>query len=187
MIPFIIFSSGRLHNENGDDRAEENSAIVTKVPFMDETTTQYIETSTQFLPTIPTPKINEEDKRDSNINSTDNVKPRGRLLNLNIDELNSFEHNHTEISSKNKKIVPDLSDVNLDDDDFDDMKFMNKDDYTIPKQDNSVPDATDDISDKFFTHLQAPFHQLHIGDKSSAEIDMCKDNGITYKVNISFS
>ncbi|CAH0678678.1 unnamed protein product, partial [Chilo suppressalis] len=102
---------------------------------------------------------------------TESHKPQPRLLNLNIDELQTFAnalHNQT-IHKSQKKPLTDLSDVNLDDDEDDDPKMVHD---TKPKQ----------ISDKFYTNLEAPFHPLLGIDRGSGEVEVCKENEITYKV-----
>ncbi|CAB3246236.1 unnamed protein product [Arctia plantaginis] len=100
------------------------------------------------------------------------VKPKARLLNLNVDELQNFAnalHNETNLKGQ-KKSLPDLSDVNLDGDDDDEPRIM------------PVEPKAKEISDKFYTNLQAPFHSLITSDRGSEEVDTCKENEIAYKI-----
>lgn len=101
-------------------------------------------------------------------------KPKGRLLNLNVDELQNFANAlHNETNAKgHKKHLPDLSDVNLDGDDDEETRI-------IP-----VEPKPKEISDKFYTNLQAPFHSLMNTERGSEEIDTCKENEVTYKVSV---
>lgn len=73
-----------------------------------------------------------------------------------------------------KKVLGDLSDVNLDGDDDDEPRITSND--AKNKQ----------ISDKFYTNLQAPFNPLLAVDRSE-EIETCKENEVMYKVIITFS
>lgn len=104
---------------------------------------------------------------------TESLKPQPRLLNLNVDDLQSFAnalHNQTE--EKEQKKVTDLSDVNLDDDDEEPSRMV-----------MDVHKHNKDIADKFYSNLQAPFHPLIGMDRGSEEYDTCKENDISYKVS----
>lgn len=99
-------------------------------------------------------------------------KPKPRLLNLNVDELQNFAnilHNQTKGV---KNTFADLSDVNLDEDEDEN-----------PRVKPNEPKNTH-ISDKFYTNLKAPLNPLLLVDRSE-ETETCKENGITYKVSIS--
>lgn len=100
------------------------------------------------------------------------VKPKPRLLNLNIDELQNFANAlHNASNEKNsKKHLTELSDVNLDGDDDEEPRIM------------PVEHKTKDMPDKFYTNLQAPFHSLLNVDRGSEEMDTCKENEIVYKI-----
>lgn len=100
-------------------------------------------------------------------------KPKGRLLNLNVDELQNFANAlHNQSNDKNSKKGLDLSDVTLDDDEDDVPKIITEDKHK-------------NIPDKFYSNLQAPFHHLLNNERGSEELESCKENGIFYKV-ISF-
>lgn len=91
------------------------------------------------------------------------MKPRPRLLNLNVDELQNFAnalHNQSRVDKK--KGISDLSDVNLDEDDEE------------PQTEGSK------IPDKFFSNLQAPFHPMITVE----EMETCKENGVDFKVSL---
>lgn len=100
------------------------------------------------------------------------IKPRPRLLHLNVDELQNFAialHNETNAKGQ-KKHLTDLSDVNLDVDDDDEPRM-------IP-----VEHKHKDMPEKFYANLQAPFHPLMTVERGSEEIDTCKENEIIYKI-----
>lgn len=101
------------------------------------------------------------------------VKPKPRLLNLNVDDLQTFAnalHNQT-LEKEPKKPLTDLSDVNLDGDEEEEVKIA-----TDPKNKQ--------ISDKFYSNLQAPFHPLLGVDRASSESEIwCKENEVSYKVS----
>lgn len=104
--------------------------------------------------------------------TTPEIKPRARLLNLNVDELQNFAialHNETNASQK-KKHLTDLSDVNLDVDDDEEPRIL------------PVEHKHKDMPEKFYANLQAPFHPLMTAERGSEEMDTCKENEITYKV-----
>lgn len=104
------------------------------------------------------------------------LKPKPRLLDLSVDDLQSFAnalHNQSTQNQKQKGI-PDLSEISLDVDDDDEP----------PRLISSVP-KNKDISDKFYSNLQVPFNPLLSIDRSE-EAEMCKDNEIMYKVSIFF-
>ncbi|XP_038207029.1 putative epidermal cell surface receptor isoform X2 [Zerene cesonia] len=100
------------------------------------------------------------------------VKPKPRLLNLNVDELQNFAnalHNQTN-QREPKKNIADLSDVNMDGDDDDEPPKL----LVQERKQNQM-------ADKFYSNLQAPFHPLLNMDKSE-EIETCKVNEVTYKL-----
>ncbi|XP_047506274.1 putative epidermal cell surface receptor isoform X2 [Pieris napi] len=93
------------------------------------------------------------------------IKPKPRLLNLSVDELQNFANAlHNQTNQKEPKNV-DLSDVNMDEED------------ELPKLSDHKQKH---ISDKFYSNLQAPFNPLMTIDKSEEET--CKENEITYKL-----
>ncbi|CAG9789067.1 unnamed protein product [Diatraea saccharalis] len=137
-------------------------------------------TATSTFPPIrptPTTEITLEKKTDRPETTTQEIqdvtdvhKPQPRLLNLNVEDLQTFANAlHNQTNHKNQKKVTDLSDVTLDGDDDDDPKMIPD---TKPKH----------ISDKFYTNLEAPFHPVLGIDRGSSEIDVCKENEVTYKV-----
>lgn len=135
-------------------------AEVTTIPYIHDATIDY-KVSMDFRMPEPVPM---------------EVKPKARLLNLNVDELQNFAnalHNETSYKGQ-KKSLPDLSDVNLDEDDDDEPRIM------------PLESKAKEIPDKFYTNLQAPFHSLIASDRGSEETDMCKENGVTYKVGVLF-
>lgn len=106
--------------------------------------------------------------------ATESAKPKARLLNLNVDDLQNFAnalHNQTEKS--NKKLT-DLSDVNLDDDDDEPPRILAEHDHRKHEK---------HISDKFYSNLEAPFSPMMAMDRGSEESDTCKENDISYKVS----
>lgn len=104
---------------------------------------------------------------------TESLKPQPRLLNLNVDDLQSFANAlHNQTDEKEQKKVTDLSDVNLDDDEEE-----------PPRMVVDVHKHNKDITDKFYSNLQAPFHPLMNVDRGSEEYDTCKENDIVYKVS----
>lgn len=111
----------------------------------------------------------------------ENKQPR--LLNLNVDDLQNFANALHNESRKDEKKMPDLSDVNLDDDDEEPSRM------TADEHDHkNLRDKQ--IADKFYSNLQAPFHPLlSTMDRpaSTEETDLCKENGVLYKVSIIFS
>nr|XP_026489639.1 putative epidermal cell surface receptor isoform X1 [Vanessa tameamea] len=96
------------------------------------------------------------------------AKPKPRLLNLSVDELQNFAnilHNQTKGI---KSTFSDLSDVNLDEDEDENPRLRDE-----PKNTH--------ITDKFFSNLKAPFNPLLSVDRSE-ETETCKENDITYKI-----
>lgn len=165
--------SGKLNSDDEEALSSAVSSLQTTELSLPQTT----EATTPFLPTRVTPKMTEANKT-SNITSkveTQTTKPKARLLNLNIEDLNPFNilQNHTDDVKVNKKILHDLSDVNLDGDDDED--FNEKKDL-FKKPDRIVPD-------NFYSNLQSPFHPLNAADRVSEEIEMCKENGVSYRVS----
>ncbi|XP_063831692.1 putative epidermal cell surface receptor [Ostrinia nubilalis] len=140
-------------------------------------TTSTTTTSTTSLPTRSTPKIEETtENKTEEITTTEvaeetSVKPKPRLLNLNVDELQTFANALHNQSNQNdpKKVLPDLSDVTLDGDEDEEPKM-----HTEAKHKQ--------ISDKFYSNLQAPFHPLLGVDRASGEVEVCKENEVTYKI-----
>ncbi|XP_045528071.1 putative epidermal cell surface receptor isoform X1 [Pieris brassicae] len=93
------------------------------------------------------------------------IKPKPRLLNLSVDELQNFANAlHNQTNQKEPKNV-DLSDVNMDEED------------ELPKVSEHKQKH---ISDKFYSNLQVPFNPLMAIDKSEEET--CRENEITYKL-----
>lgn len=146
-----------------------------------EKSTQATTTSTTTSPTRSTASSTAEEKMNNKTEETTTTeatdvdtasKPKPRLLNLNVDDLQTFANALHNQSHRHdiKKPLPDLSDVTLDGDDDDDK--------TEPKHRQ--------ISDKFYSNLQAPFHPLLGVDRGSSEVEMevCKENEVTYKVGL---
>ncbi|CAK1583427.1 unnamed protein product [Parnassius mnemosyne] len=99
------------------------------------------------------------------------LKPKPRLLDLSVDELQSFANAlHNQSNQNHKKVIADLSEVSLDVDE----------DEEPPRLITSGP-KNKDISDKFYSNLQIPFNPLLSIDRSD-EMEMCKENEIMYKV-----
>lgn len=178
-----ISFTGKLANDDDDILSSPNSASL-PIPVVRSTATiAPLTTSTReaMEMDIHRDDISTKATEIREPEQTENKQPR--LLNLNVEDLQSFAnalHNETR---KDEKKMPDLSDVNLDDDDEDSPR-MTTDEHD-PK---NHPDKH--ISDKFYTNLQVPFHPLLSNmDKpaSAEETDMCKDNGISYKVSIILS
>ncbi|CAG9565313.1 unnamed protein product [Danaus chrysippus] len=154
---------------------DDSPAILSSVasPILEVTT---ISTST-LTPTRSTPTIEEiaTENITSELTTTEAneikeaLKPKPRLLNLNVDELQNFANALHNQSMGTKKVLGDLSDVNLDGDDDDEPRITSND--AKNKQ----------ISDKFYTNLQAPFNPLLAVDRSE-EIETCKENEVMYKV-----
>lgn len=132
--------------------------------------------TTTVEPTRSTPKMIEEQTEKAATETPEvpepkeaaEVKPEPRLLNLNVDELQNFANALHNQSQSDKKKGLDLSDVNLDDDDEE------------PQREH----GSKNIPDKFYSNLQAPFHPMTAVEKGSEEMEMCKENGISYKVCI---
>lgn len=133
-------------------------------------------TSTTPAPTRSTPTAKVQNLNVTDVQVTTEInevtepiaKPKPRLLNLNVEELQNFAnvlHNQTKGI---KKTIDDLSDVNLDED-------VNERDYGPESRNKQIPD-------KFYSNLQTPFNPLMNVDKSE-EAEICKESGVTYKVN----
>lgn len=146
-------------------------------PIVISTPTTTTSTTTSPTRSTPTAKQKSENKTEE-ITTTEvtemesAAKPQPRLLNLNVDELQTFAnalHNQSH-QNENKKPLPDLSDVNLDGDEDEEPKMPTESKH---KQ----------ITDKFYSNLQAPFHPL-LGVDRSSEIEVCKENEVTYKVSL---
>lgn len=107
---------------------------------------------------------------------TESKQPR--LLNLNVEDLQSFANALHNDTGKNEKKMPDLSDVNLDDDDEEPSRMT-------PDEHDHKSHHDKQISDKFYTNLQVPFHPLLSMDRatSAEDSDTCKENGVSYKVS----
>lgn len=139
-----------------------------------------IETSsTTQVPIRSTPNTEEIQINNTEVQSTTEVeevteaaaKPKPRLLNLNVDELQNFAnilHNQTKGI---KKTIDDLSDVNLDEDEEESPR-----DYGVNSRNKQ-------ISEKFYSNLQQPFSPMLSADKSE-EVETCKEGGVTYKVRL---
>lgn len=132
--------------------------------------------TTQAATTTTTERVDVASTPDTEDN-TEAPRPEPRLLNLNVDELQTFAnalHNQTRVDEKedkeeSKKPLGDLSDVTLDGDDDDEPKMVAE---TKPKQ----------ISDKFYSNLEAPFHPILGIDRGSGETELCRENEVPYKV-----
>ncbi|XP_050666015.1 putative epidermal cell surface receptor isoform X2 [Leptidea sinapis] len=108
---------------------------------------------------------------ETNVASDTIMKPKARLLNVNVDDLQQFAnalHNQSHLKEP-KKSISDLSDVNMEADDEEPSKLMRH------EQDKKI------IPDKFYSNLQAPFNPLLNIDKSE-EVENCKENGVSYKM-----
>lgn len=150
---------------------EELPSLKTSAPLITDTTSiTPLPTTTSSTTTEKTTEIKAE-VLSERVEEPQEVKPQPRLLNLNVDELQNFAnalHNQTD---KSIKKLTDLSDVTLDDDDDE-----------LPKT-NENQSHNKDTPDKFYSNLQAPFHDLMSGKSESSEIEMCKENEIVYKVS----
>ncbi|XP_026734717.1 putative epidermal cell surface receptor [Trichoplusia ni] len=171
----ILLFSGKI-------TGEEDDAIAHRSQQRDVTSEAPLTTSLNTL-TTPTTGITTENRTEPEIEittspevqevaTTPEIKPRARLLNLNVDELQNFAialHNETNASQK-KKHLTDLSDVNLDVDDDEEPRIL------------PVEHKHKDMPEKFYANLQAPFHPLMTAERGSEEMDTCKENEITYKI-----
>ncbi|XP_075983325.1 stranded at second transmembrane protein isoform X2 [Anticarsia gemmatalis] len=141
-----------------------------RLPEIETTTENRTEVEVATTPELPEVPVDLNKVPDAPEPMTNENKPKGRLLNLNVDELQNFAnalHNDTNAKS-NRKHLADLSDVNLDGDDEEETRMM--------------PDTKNkEMPEKFYTNLQAPFHSL-MNDRGSDEIDTCKENEVIYKV-----
>ncbi|XP_052756461.1 putative epidermal cell surface receptor isoform X3 [Galleria mellonella] len=145
-----------------------------------EVTATAAPTTTTASPTRSTVRIDvtTENKTEIEVTTvvadvTESIKPKPRLLNLNVDDLQSFAnalHNQTD-ERDHKKHLGDLSDVNLDGEEEEEPSRIAGNE----SKNNNVPD-------KFFSNLQAPFHPLLTADKGSDEMDTCRENEVTYKI-----
>ncbi|KAH9630788.1 hypothetical protein HF086_001016 [Spodoptera exigua] len=136
------------------------------------TTESYIETTSERRMEQETEATPLSEVGDPILPTQEIIKPRPRLLNLNVDELQNFAialHNETNAKSQ-KKHLSDLSDVNLDVDDDDEPRM-------IP-----VEHKHKDMPEKFYANLQAPFHPLMTAERGSEEMDTCKENEMIYKI-----
>ncbi|KAM3962555.1 LOW QUALITY PROTEIN: stranded at second [Aphomia sociella] len=166
-------------SELGKLAGEDEDILLPQATSNIEVTTVLPPTTTTIPPTRSTVKVEvtTENKTDAEVTTgvvptTESIKPKPRLLNLNVDDLQSFAnalHNQTN-DKDHKKHLGDLSDVNLDNDEDDEPRITGNE------------HKNNNIADKFFSNLQAPFHSLLAVDKGSDEIEMCKENEITYKI-----
>ncbi|KAJ8713886.1 hypothetical protein PYW08_007506 [Mythimna loreyi] len=166
---------------------EEDEARSQTAPYRDPTT-ESLQPQTTAATTISSTTTTEatvEQKPDEESDQTtpsevgelpmptqETMKPRARLLNLNVDELQNFAialHNDTNAKSQ-KKQMSDLSDVNLDVDEDDEPRLI------------TVDHKHKDMPDKFYANLQAPFHPLMTVDRVGSEEAECKENEISYKL-----
>ncbi|XP_072930101.1 putative epidermal cell surface receptor isoform X4 [Epargyreus clarus] len=166
----------KLANEEEDVPSSSATAFVTNTEIP-STTTRPTEVPTRSTPSIKDIVTDHITEATISTDVTDvtesSPKPKPRLLNLNVDELQNFAnalHNQTNNKGPKKSLV-DLSDVNLDGEDEDEPSRLIDHD-TKHKH----------ISDKFYSNLQAPFHPLLGVDKGSDEIETCRENGISYKI-----
>lgn len=165
-------SSGKLTSDDEDLPSPKTSTALTE-SLIEEDTTNTIPPTRSNISNIP--KITEAttiNKTEENIQEvTDKaIKPKPRLLSLNVEELQNFAnalHNQTKSLEKNSKKVIDLSDISLDDDDED-----------LPR--TSV-ESKHNIPDKFYSNFQEPFHSI-LPDRRSEETETCREDKITYKV-----
>ncbi|XP_013182860.2 putative epidermal cell surface receptor [Amyelois transitella] len=138
---------------------------------VEKTTTSSTTTTTQ-KPETTTVVIESKTEESTTESSYEILRPKPRLLFSNTDDLQNFAnalHNRTNPTDK-KKDLGDLSDVNLDgDEDEGPVKLAG----TVHKN--------KDISDKFYSNLQAPFHPMLVGEIED-ETETCKENDLTYKV-----
>ncbi|CAH2045785.1 unnamed protein product, partial [Iphiclides podalirius] len=179
--------TGKLASDD-EEVAAQQIAHLTLPPFTFTTTakptTTHSETTVTSTTTPTTPtrststttSIDYKTEAETTLELTDMgdsmLKPKPRLLDLSVDELQSFAnalHNQSNLNLKNKGI-PDLSEISLDADEDDEP----------PRLITNVP-KNKDISDKFYSNLQVPFNPLLSIDRSD-EMEMCKDNEIMYKV-----
>ncbi|XP_063539026.1 putative epidermal cell surface receptor [Cydia strobilella] len=155
-----------------EDEVVAASQTETTVEYVTEppshTTTATAPPTRSTAPPTPQPEIETTTEDDTTTIESPSLKPKGRLLNLNVDELKNFAftlHNSTKMT--------DLSDVTLDgEDEFDPTKL-------------DVPKSFKDLPDKFYSNLQAPFHPAILTDHSDEGKEegetMCVENGINYK------
>ncbi|XP_059058256.1 putative epidermal cell surface receptor [Achroia grisella] len=151
-------------------KATSNVELTTTLPL---TTTTEVPTRSTIRIDVSTANKTEVDVTTVDTDTTESIKPKPRLLNLNVDDLQSFAnalHNQTH-EIDHKKHLSDLSDVNLDADEDDE-----------PSRISGNESKNNNIPDKFFSNLQAPFHPLLTADKGSDEIETCKENEVTYKI-----
>ncbi|XP_045452953.1 putative epidermal cell surface receptor [Melitaea cinxia] len=171
-------SIGKLTSEDDD-----SASTLPPIPPIVEAAL-FETTSTTIAPTRSTPTAEKSPENKTEAQTTTEAqatieasskvvdsapKPKPRLLNLNVDELQNFAnilHNQTKGV---KNTFADLSDVNLDEDEDEN-----------PRVKPNEPKSTH-ISDKFYTNLKAPLNPLLTVDRSE-ETETCKENGITYKV-----
>ncbi|XP_041968891.1 putative epidermal cell surface receptor isoform X2 [Aricia agestis] len=168
---------GKLAINDGDPLLPLSSEIVTEraepVEPITSTTSTTTTTTTSTTTTTQTPSTTSEPVTttvEANEVPDSNSKPKPRLLNLNVDELQNFAnilHNQTE--SKNSKKYFDLSDVDLDAENDEDTSLEHHEEKHIK------------IPDKFYSNLQEPFHPMLNVDRSD-ESETCIDNGITHKI-----
>ncbi|XP_068618964.1 putative epidermal cell surface receptor isoform X2 [Battus philenor] len=180
--------TGKMSTDD-EDVASHHSSHLTLPPFTFTTTTRpknvFTDTSTNSTSSTHSParpsisvtpttdsKLDVETSTEMSDITDSLLKAKPRLLDLSVDELQSFAnalHNQTN-QNLNRKVLSDLSEVSLDVDEDDEP----------PRLITSVP-KNKEISDKFYSNLQVPFNPLLSIDRSD-EMEMCKDNEIMYKV-----
>lgn len=139
--------------------------------------------TTQIPPRRTSPKTSEvtTDRIATTEDTTEDTepKPRSRLLNLSINDLQSFAdalHNQTHDV---RKTLPDLSDVNMD-----------AEEDEAPKMKDVKGMAEKLMPNKFFSNLQVPMplQPTMSAEKASEEetASGCMDNDVAFKVKIVF-
>lgn len=160
--------SGKLTSE--DDEMQQ-SATTDDTTIAETTQTPPKRTSPKTS-TVTTDRPTIEDTTDDTL-----PKPRSRLLNLSINDLQSFAealHNQTQDT---KKTLSDLSDVTLDGDEDEPPKLKD----LKGMEEKLMPN-------KFFSNLKQPipFHPMSSAEKVSEEESSsdCQDNGVMFKVRL---
>ncbi|GBP13449.1 Putative epidermal cell surface receptor [Eumeta japonica] len=139
--------------------------MISRAAHKDDTPATTPEGTDDSTPKIPVFNVSTTTEYDP----TEPTKPKGRLLNMNIEDVHAVAnaiHNQTHHDSK-KKTVMDLSDVSLDDEDDDITKYA----------------ENDNIADKFFGGNSFPNTQVPTNPSADESQDdgFCKENVFTYK------
>ncbi|CAH2094377.1 unnamed protein product [Euphydryas editha] len=166
----------KLTSEDDESASRLSPTLPTVVEVTSSETTSTIIAPTRSSPTTEKGPENSTEAPTATTTETSSKvvdsapKPKPRLLNLNVDELQNFAnilHNQTK-GIKNS--FADLSDVNLDEDEDE-----------SPRIKANEPKNTH-ISDSFYTNLKGPLNPLLVAVDRSEETETCKENGITYKI-----